>query len=325
MNKNIGTSVHRTRNPWSGPQPEFTDSLSNSSGSSRTYHMVHPPSENYYQEPLDATPNYLLSQAYPDHYALPRDHQMQPPKPKFGQHARDRAAVYNQQDARTRQMQGYFMDKMQKDAGRRSSSPQYDVVEGPTLNRTMRHAYVGSSRATSDRPVTPVSVAATDGGVDACGGHCVAFENFCHYCLQVLFIAGILTGISLTIAGSVLKGQKRGGDLLVLVYIGCLTAMVCTVLLSVQCCVSRNVKRRKRARRARLTRAGETIALQDMAAPQPLRTQQQYEPLLRRLVEQQMSDENQRYTAEPGAASYPIEDHSGVPWWRRETTKDFHR
>lgn len=132
----------------------------------------------------------------------------------------------------------------------------------------------------------------------------------------MLFIAGILTGISLTIAGSVLRGQKRGGDLLVLVYIGCLTAMVCTLLLSVQCCVRRNVKRRKRARRARLGR-GEAIPLQDFGGEErdaglgfvavnqqatagvSVRTAQQYEPLLRRLVEQQMCDENQRYTAEP--------------------------
>jgi hypothetical protein len=26
------------------------------------------------------------------------------------------------------------------------------------------------------------------GAVDGCGGHCVAFENFCYYCLQVRII-----------------------------------------------------------------------------------------------------------------------------------------
>lgn len=109
---------------------------------------------------------------------------------------------------------------------------------------------------------------------------------------KVAFIAGILTGVSLTIAGSVLRG-KRGGDLLVLVYIGCLTTMVCALLLSVQCCVGRNVERRKRARRAPL---GVAIPLQDMGHvdPMPLAPPRlppapgQYEPLLRRLVQQQI-------------------------------------
>lgn len=383
---------HRTRNQWTAA-PEFTDSHSttNSSASSRTYHHVaNTPSENYYQEPIDATGNYVLAAGggYTEHtYVLPRDHH-QPPTAKYHHHhvppqqerppiylnqqqlppttmdGKHRAHVYNQQDARTRQMQGYFAGKLQQPeptavvgvVGPRGPSPHYDVVEGPALNRMARHPYhqhhaAGSSRATSDRPITPVSVAATDGGVDACGGHCVAFENFCHYCLQVLFIAGILTGISLTIAGSVLRGQKRGGDLMVLVYIGCLIAMVCTLLLSVQCCVRRNVKRRKRARRARIARAaaaaaGEPIPLQDLGGgvagdvhhdgghgfglvvghPQPMpppcvRSAQQYEPLLRRLVEQQISDENQRYPPDSivsAASRATPEDLSGVPWWRRQ-------
>ncbi|PSN46314.1 hypothetical protein C0J52_18592 [Blattella germanica] len=135
-----------------------------------------------------------------------------------------------------------------------------------------------------ERPVTPASSpGATSGSaVDGCGGHCVAFENFCYYCLQVIFIAGILTGVSLTIAGGVLRGQSRGGDLLVLVYIGCMIAMVCTLLLSVQCCVRRNVKRRKRALRAAREQRRQTtdmIPLQDLT--------NQYQPLLVRLVQQQ--------------------------------------
>lgn len=365
------------KNQWTAA-PEFTDSHSttNSSASSRTYHHVaNTPSENYYQEPIDAAGNYLSAVGgvvgYTEHtYVLPRDHQLPPTATKYHHHhvppppqqlpptamdAKHRAHVYNQQDARTRQMQGYFVGKLQQPeptavvVGPRGPSPHYDVVEGPVLNRMARHPYHqhhagGSSRATSDRPITPVSVTATDGGVDACGGHCVAFENFCHYCLQVLFIAGILTGISLTIAGSVLRGQKRGGDLMVLVYIGCLIAMVCTLLLSVQCCVRRNVKRRKRARRARIARAGEPIPLQDLGGgggggdvhhdghgfglvghPQPVpppgvRSAQQYEPLLRRLVEQQISDENQRYPPDSkvSASRATPEDMSGVPWWRRQ-------
>lgn len=127
---------------------------------------------------------------------------------------------------------------------------------------------------------------------------------------------------------------------MVLVYIGCLIAMVCTLLLSVQCCVRRNVERRKRARRARIARAaGEPIPLQDLGGggadvhheyglighsqpvpPSGVRSAQQYEPLLRRLVEQQICDENQRYQPDSkvSLSRATPEDMSGVPWWRRQ-------
>lgn len=101
---------------------------------------------------------------------------------------------------------------------------------------------------------------------------------------QVVFIAGILTGVSLMIAGSVLRGQKRGGDLMVLVYIGCLTVLVCTLLLSVQCCVRRDVKRRKRARGLR---PPAPIPLHDLAP--------QAEPLVHHLITASQSGHNQRY------------------------------
>ncbi|XP_067015136.2 uncharacterized protein [Anabrus simplex] len=239
------------------------------------------------------------------------------------------------------------------------------VVPGPVKPHTHAHPqqYASSSRAASDRgrPITPTSspggASGSDGGgaVDGCGGHCVAFENFCYYCLQVIFIAGILTGVSLTIAGSVLRSQQRGSDLLVLVYIGCMLAMVCALLLSVQCCVRRNVKRRKRALRAsragcrRLTpgasghnqqpHSSDMIPLQELGKPtQPQQQQQQqqqhpqYQPLLMRLVQQQTAD-NQRHQqqqqfvhhnyrggglVEDGEPDGPMDtSRSGTPWWRR--------
>jgi hypothetical protein len=139
--------------------------------------------------------------------------------------------------------------------------------------------------------------------------------------LQVIFIAGILTGVSLTIAGGVLRRQSRGGDLLVLVYIGCMIAMVCTVLLSVQCCVRRNVKRRKRALRASREQRnasnrrsnpahGDMIPLQDLVpgtAQQQQRgpAQQQYQPLLLRVVQQQAATvDNHRHSATVGPPPY---------------------
>lgn len=143
----------------------------------------------------------------------------------------------------------------------------------------------------------------------------------------MVFIAGILTGVSLTIAGGVLRRQSRGGDLLVLVYIGCMIAMVCTVLLSVQCCVRRNVKRRKRALRAareqrnaavsasnRRSNAaqGDVIPLQELVPntaqqqqQQRGSSQQQYQPLLLRLVQQQATTmDNQRHTGNMGPPPY---------------------
>lgn len=82
--------------------------------------------------------------------------------------------------------------------------------------------------------------------VGACGGHCPGFEYVCYYILQVIFVVGILTGISLCIAGIVLRRTNKNGDLGVLVYIGCLSSSVCGVLLGVQGCVRRELRTRRR-------------------------------------------------------------------------------
>lgn len=55
----------------------------------------------------------------------------------------------------------------------RPQPPFYNVGSGRT------------SRATLDVPLSSTTSDDDGGGIDACGGHCVAFENFCHYCLQV--------------------------------------------------------------------------------------------------------------------------------------------
>jgi hypothetical protein len=87
-------------------------------------------------------------------------------------------------------------------------------------------------------------------------------------------------------------------------------AMVCTVLLSVQCCVRRNVKRRKRALRAAREQRNaanrrsnpahaDMIPLQDLVPSTA--QQQQYQPLLLRLVQQQAATvDNQRHSATMG-------------------------
>jgi hypothetical protein len=134
----------------------------------------------------------------------------------------------------------------------------------------------------------------------------------------------MLTGVSLIIAGAVLRSQSRGGDLLVLVYIGCMIGMVCTLLLSVQCCVRRNVKRRKRALRAAREQRnvlasssnrrsnpahGDMIPLQDLvgntAQQQPRAPpQQQYQPLLRLVQQQTNTVDNQRHSGNIVPAPY---------------------
>lgn len=221
------------------------------------------------------------------------------------------------------------------------------VLDGPPV-ATGSGTVPGIPKTHSSRPVTPASspggASGSGGGgaVDGCGGHCVAFENFCYYCLQVIFIAGILTGVSLTIAGSVLRTQQRGSDLLVLVYIGCMLAMVCALLLAVQCCVRRNVKRRKRVMRASRDHRRRPPAPAPAHAPNPTdmiplqemgKAQQhpQYQPLLMRLVQQQTAD-NQRlhpqYIHQPNYRGGGLMDsadgdgvmdtsRSGTPWWRR--------
>ncbi|XP_050684474.1 uncharacterized protein LOC126979242 [Leptidea sinapis] len=136
----------------------------------------------------------------------------------------------------------------------------------------------------------------------ACGGHCPGFEYVCYYILQVIFVVGILTGISLCIAGIVLRRTNRNGDLGVLVYIGCLSSCVCGVLLGVQCCVRREIKQRK-------MRAMTHIPMQSM---QEVPTTTGF-PLLPPALPQ-----HQVYRP---TVSDVEEDLLGVPWWRR-TNRD---
>lgn len=76
---------------------------------------------------------------------------------------------------------------------------------------------------------------------------------FINYSLfQIFFVMGILIGISLCIAGTALRRTKTR-DLQVFVYIGVMMAMVCTLLLTVQCRVRRALKKRKRAIRVACT------------------------------------------------------------------------
>ncbi|XP_072931888.1 uncharacterized protein [Epargyreus clarus] len=153
-------------------------------------------------------------------------------------------------------------------------------------------------------PIPPVpSVSPEVPIIGACGGHCPGFEYVCYYILQVIFVVGILTGISLCIAGIVLRRTNRNGDLGVLVYIGCLSSCVCGVLLGVQCCVRREIRQRK-------LRANMHIPMQSMQeAPAPAC------PLLTSTLPHSR-------VYRPTTTNIFTEDEvTGVPWWRR-TTRD---
>ncbi|KAJ2945988.1 hypothetical protein O0L34_g4907 [Tuta absoluta] len=168
------------------------------------------------------------------------------------------------------------------------SLPMCDIETRQTLSRS---------------PIPPVpSISPEVPIIGACGGHCPGFEYVCYYILQVIFVVGILTGISLCIAGIVLRRTNRNGDLGVLVYIGCLSSCVCGVLLGVQCCVRREIRQRK----LRVNMHIPMQPIQEAPAPAcPLLTAtlphgQVYRPTTNICAEDEMT---------------------GVPWWRR-TTRD---
>lgn len=120
----------------------------------------------------------------------------------------------------------------------------------------------------SDRPQSSMSSALTSAMVYGCGGKCQTFESVCYFVLQVrlfkdyllhsstcwpfstlfqlLFAMGVLIGMSLCIAGLVLR-KSAARNLQVLVYIGILLAAVSGVLLSIQCRAKNTARRRIKA------------------------------------------------------------------------------
>ncbi|KAG5865417.1 hypothetical protein JTB14_037778 [Gonioctena quinquepunctata] len=98
----------------------------------------------------------------------------------------------------------------------------------------------------SDRPQSSMSSDVTRAIVHGCGGKCQTFENVCYFFLQLMFTMGILIGVSLCIAGLVLR-KSAARNLQVLVYIGVLLALVCSLLLGIQCNARITVRRRRKA------------------------------------------------------------------------------
>lgn len=163
------------------------------------------------------------------------------------------------------------------------------------------HHYV----ETVDTSPVPSPASPDTTAIGGCGGHCPGFEYVCYYILQIIFVVGILTGISLCIAGSVLRRSNRGGDLGVLVYIGCLASAVCALLLGVQCCVRRDLRHRKRRATAHVQLPLRTLAQTECC---PMEPSAPACPLLQPVPQ---------HTYRPPPLG-PDEDENGVPWWRRQ-------
>lgn len=120
--------------------------------------------------PIDQLPRVQHLQSLPSHEPIPIQIRG-PPQPPSGQfYSRNFVTdVYPQRPHFRPSSQADFLEEI------RPAQPQfYSVGSGRT------------SRATLDVPLSSTTSDDDGGGIDACGGHCVAFENFCHYCLQVI-------------------------------------------------------------------------------------------------------------------------------------------
>ncbi|KAL1497995.1 hypothetical protein ABEB36_008865 [Hypothenemus hampei] len=129
----------------------------------------------------------------------------------------------------------------------------YHEIETPCDNgAAVAHAPVAANgnrtvaSRLSDRPQSSMSSALTSGMVYGCGGKCQTCESVCYFVLQLVFTMGVLIGMSLCIAGLVLR-RSAARNLQVLVYIGIMLAMVSGVLLTIQCRAKNTARRRIKA------------------------------------------------------------------------------
>lgn len=159
--------------------------------------------------------------------------------------------------------------------------------------------------------------------VHGCGGKCQTLENVCYYFLQVAFTMGILIGISLAIAGWVLR-KSAARNLQVLLYIGAMLSLVCALLLRIQCSARKNARLKRRILRGgkRAHIAMEMLPTRDAALPLPLPPEADHRGVQVTLV-QLPSDTGpvlqvqRTYDAHPAQAHAAV-DQQGIPWWRRK-------
>ncbi|EFA08654.1 uncharacterized protein LOC103313936 [Tribolium castaneum] len=197
----------------------------------------------------------------------------------------------------------------ESDDCRRMSRNSRKLRENPAVHKDVRRVYpqglyqevptqqIEAPRRPPDRPQSSMSSGVTSAIVDGCGGKCQTFENVCYFFLQLVFMMGILIGVSLCIAGLVLR-KSAARNLQVLVYIGILLGIVSGVLLGIQWNARHVAKKRKMA--VRNAKRG----------PIPLETLQPRGPLPMVAVQ-----EGQRVVPQ---VLRPVHDQQGIPWWRRK-------
>ncbi|CAG9773955.1 unnamed protein product [Ceutorhynchus assimilis] len=164
---------------------------------------------------------------------------------------------------------------------------------------------------TSDRPQSSMSSALTNAMVYGCGGKCQTFESVCYFLLQLIFTMGILIGVSLCIAGLVLR-RSAARNLQVLVYIGIMLAMVSSLLLTIQCRAKNVAKRRIKAIQSAKRAPIQMETLNIRSNPVHLDRL----PSIR---------ENQRHLPQvhnlrplpQRPRTMAMDEEQGVPWWRR--------
>ncbi|KAF7282187.1 hypothetical protein GWI33_003074 [Rhynchophorus ferrugineus] len=173
----------------------------------------------------------------------------------------------------------------------------------------------------SDGPQSSISSVHTS-MVYGCGGKCQTFESICYFVLQLIFTISLLIGVSLCIAGVVLR-KSAAKNLQVLVYIGILLAFVSGLLLTVQCRAKNTAKRRIRARQAAkrapipmqtLTITPNPIQHYQQNQNDNIRESQRLKPL------PQVHSNTLHLTQKPPKLTHNdlLEEQPGIPWWRRK-------
>ncbi|CAG9860704.1 unnamed protein product [Phyllotreta striolata] len=173
----------------------------------------------------------------------------------------------------------------------------------------------------AERPQSSMSSGVTSAIVHGCGGRCQTFENVCYFFLQLIFTMGILIGVSLYIAGIVLR-KSAARNLQVLMYIGILLSLVCGLLLGIQYDARKTARKRKRA------------VQMAKRAPIPLENLHlRVNPMHQQQVACEWGTGNRRNSQLPrvhGNVNRPlplrpserdspaIVEEPGIPWWRRK-------
>ncbi|KAH1016410.1 hypothetical protein HUJ04_007633 [Dendroctonus ponderosae] len=171
----------------------------------------------------------------------------------------------------------------------------------------------------SDRPQSSMSSVLTSTMFYGCGGKCQTLESVCYFVLQLLFAMGILIGMSLCIAGLVLR-NSAARNLQVLLYIGFLLAAVSGVLWSIQCRAKNSARRRikaiQTAKRAPIQmetlniRANPVHNLERLPS---IREAQNINHLPQIHHTRTIPRRPQRRPNE----GIVIQEEPGIPWWRR--------